>query len=88
MQTGDTIILANDKFSAREQNNLDKASFNAKPKEILSPHHQMIFNGCVITKNDDTIKLRQKEQGKKIELLDTNSKTVKHEYVKQRARGD
>lgn len=42
----------------------------------------MIFNGYVITRNDDTIELCQKEQGKKIELLDAKSETVKHEYVK------
>lgn len=34
MQAADTIILVNDKFSAHEQNKLDKASFNANPRKF------------------------------------------------------
>lgn len=41
----------------------------------------------MLTRNDYSIELRQKEKGKKIELLDANSETAKQDYVKQRARG-
>ena len=66
MQTDDTLILANDLFSTCEQNELDRATLPAKPKEMLSLHHPMIFNGCVLTIKDDSIQLRQKKQGKNI----------------------
>lgn len=70
MQTDDTLILTNDRFSTSEQNELDKASLTAKLKLMLSHHHQMFFDGYVLTKNNESIQLRQKEQGKIIELLD------------------
>jgi Reverse transcriptase (RNA-dependent DNA polymerase) len=74
MQTDDTIILADERFSALEENELVNAKFTAKPKEKLTPDSPLIFNGCVLTQNGSVMSLRQKEQGKKIS-------------IEQRARG-
>ena len=87
MQTDDTIILANDEFSNLEQDELEKAHFTAKPKQMLTTTEPMMFNGCTLTQQDDgTLYLRQKGQGKKISLIATGS-DLRQEYVQQRARG-
>ena len=49
MQTDDTIILANEKFLALKEDELQKAKLIAKPKEKLTPKKPLIFNGCVLT---------------------------------------
>ena len=89
MQTDDTIILADEKFSVLEEDELVKAKFAAKPKQKLSHAEPLIFNGCVLTQDADvdSMSLRQKEQGKKIKLIDTNSEDLYQSYVEQRARG-
>ena len=84
MQTDDTIILADEKFSELEEKEL---VFLAKPKERLTPDTPLIFNGCILTRRGDKLMLRQKEQGKKIQLIDADSPDFKHRYVEQRARG-
>jgi hypothetical protein len=84
MQTDDTIILANKDFADFEEKEL---IFTAKPKEQLSPENPLIFNGCVLTKNKDTLTMRQKEQGKKIELVNSDNPDFKEQYIQQRARG-
>ena len=77
MQTDDTIILADEKFSVLEEDEPIKANFTAKPKQKLSHAEPLIFNGCVLTQDADvdSMSLRQKEQGKKIKLIDANSRT-------------
>ena len=87
MQTDDTIILANDEVSNLEQDELEKAHFTAKPKQMLTTTEPMMFNGCTLTQQDDgTLYLRQKGQGKKISLIATGF-NLRQEYVQQRARG-
>lgn len=56
----------------------------AKTKETLSPNNPMIFNGCILTMQEDhdSLSLRQKKQGEKLQLVTTDK-----EYVEQRARG-
>ena len=77
MQTDDTIILADEQFAALEEDELTKAELLAKPKEKLTPDLPLVFNGCVLTQTDRTISLRQKEQGKKIKLIDINTPDFK-----------
>ena len=99
MQTDDTIILADaqevdsenpqQKFSVLEEDELITAKFTAKPKQKRSHAEPLIFNGCVLTQDADvdSMSLRQKEQGKKIKLIDANSEDLHQSYVEQRARG-
>jgi hypothetical protein len=61
MQTNDTIILANERFSTLEKNKLINVKFIAKPKEKLTPDSPLIFNGCVLIQNGNVMSLRQKE---------------------------
>jgi hypothetical protein len=48
MQTDDTIILANKRFSTLKKNKLVKAKFLAKPKKKLTAELPLIFNGCIL----------------------------------------
>jgi len=85
MQTDDTFILSTEKFSQIEEAEL---TFKAKPKLQLTTINPLMFNGCILSLNDDnTMKLQQKGQGKKIELIDTSKPNWKQDYVRQRARG-
>jgi hypothetical protein len=89
MQTDDTLILGSDDFAKLEEKELAEANFSAKPKDTLSPENPLIFNGCVLTQKegDVAVELRQKEQGKKLKLIDHKSKDLKQAYMEQRARG-
>jgi hypothetical protein len=87
MQTDDTLILAEQKFAAQEEAEL---IFAAKPKEQLTTTTPLMFNGCILSLNSDgTMDLRQKGQGKKIELINPKSEEEerRQSYVQQRARG-
>ncbi|GAO20099.1 hypothetical protein UVI_02042530 [Ustilaginoidea virens] len=87
MQTDDTLGLSDDAFFQREELELTKAGFNAKPKTRLSPTVPLIFNGCILTANSGGMTLCQKGQSKKITTIDKNTPTAQRNYVEQRARG-
>jgi len=87
MQTDDTIILADTTFAEKENDELMKAAIRAKPKEKLSDEHSLMFNGCIIKKNGKVIELVQKDQGKKIQLVNAKSENMQQSYREQRARG-
>src|SRR6266705_6213039 len=55
----------------------------AKPKEKLNLTTLLLFNGCILSLNEDSIALRQKGQGKKINIINVNS--PKQGYMEQRA---
>jgi endonuclease YncB( thermonuclease family) len=46
----------------------------------------LIFNGYVLVQDGNTMSLRQKEQGKKIKLIDIDAPDARQKYVEQRAR--
>jgi hypothetical protein len=72
MQTDDTLFLGSEEFAAREDNELQKANFSAKPRNELSSTSNLIFNRCILTQaSDNTMTLIQKDQGKKLQLIDT-----------------
>jgi hypothetical protein len=81
MQTDDTIILADERFSTLEENELLNAKFTVKPKEKLTPDSPLIFNGCVLVQDGNAMSLRQKEQGKKIKLIDINASDARQRYI-------
>jgi hypothetical protein len=89
MQTDNTLILGSDEFAKLEEKELAEANFSTKPKDTLSPENPLIFNSYVLTQKegDVAVKLRQKEQGKKLKLIDHKSKDLKQVYIEQRARG-
>ena len=60
MQTDNTIILKDNQFSALKENELVKANLMAKLKEKLSSIILLLFNGCILSLNKNSIALRQK----------------------------
>jgi len=60
MQTNNIIILGDDQFLALKEDELVKANLIAKLKEKLSLITPLLFNGCILSLNKDSITLRQK----------------------------
>jgi hypothetical protein len=87
MQTDDTIILADERFLAREEEELKQAKYTTKPKEKLTVVNPLLFNGCVLSLQGDQMTLCQKDQGKKLRLVDSEILDFRQQYIKQRARG-
>ncbi len=91
LQTDDTLILGNKQFQNLEEQELKEAKFTAKPKQRLDVNSPLIFNGCILTlvSQENTLNVRQKDQGKKIEMIkkDNETKPVAQQYIEQRARG-
>ena len=76
MQTDDTLFLGSEEFATLEDNELQKANFSAKPRNELSPTSNLMFNRCVLLQADNMMILLQKDQGKKLQLInakDTSS---------------
>jgi hypothetical protein len=74
IQTDNTLILGSKKFDTIEEEELTRAKFSAKPKELLSLETPLIFNGCILTQREGDIELRQKEQGKKLKTVNSKAK--------------
>lgn len=88
MQTDDTLGLSTEAFSQREDDQLKEASFSAKDKQFLTSAEPLVFNGGIVTlDNNGAITLRQKGQAQRLQLIDTNAPDAKQQYVEQRARG-
>lgn len=80
MQTGDTLILGEYRFSILEE----KLNFTAKPKEIQTPKTPLNFNECILSLDDTgrTIHLWPKGQGEKIQLVDPPSLKTRNMSLK------
>lgn len=88
MQVDDTLLLADEKFAQLEELQLKEAKLMAKEKESLSVDTPIVFNGCIMKLlPNGSIQICQKEQGKKIQLIDFNTPNYKSDYREQRARG-
>ena len=89
MQTDDTLFLGDKTFVELEEKELEKAKLMAKPVEMLSKGNPLMFNGgkLIHDQDGDGIKLVQKGQGDRIELIDYKSDSFKQDYLEQRARG-
>ena len=57
MQINDIIILKNNQFSALKEDKLVKVNLIAKLKEKLSLIILLLFNGCILSLNKDSITL-------------------------------
>jgi hypothetical protein len=69
MQTDDTLIICSLKVSDKEEEKIQKAAFRAKPKVRLAESSPMEFNGARLILKGDQFYLRQKNQGKKLKLV-------------------
>ncbi|KAI0992846.1 hypothetical protein K3495_g15338 [Podosphaera aphanis] len=86
LQTDDTLILCDETFNLKEEHEIRRAKFPAKPKEKLLEHNPIIFNGCILHLKNGNVILTQKGQGKKIQLVKLENNCNKN-YIIQRARG-
>lgn len=87
LQTDDTLAIGTSAFSSAENAALQKANFQAKPKERLSEEVPLEFNGCTLTLRAEAILLTQKGQGTKIEIINLKTADRAQRYMEQRARG-
>jgi hypothetical protein len=60
MQTDDIIILKDDQFLALKEDELVKANLIVKLKEKLNLITLLLFNGCILCLNKNSITLCQK----------------------------
>ncbi|KAF1936038.1 hypothetical protein EJ02DRAFT_482645 [Clathrospora elynae] len=67
LQTENTLAIRTSAFSSAEEAALQKANFQAKPKDRPYKEMPLEFNRCTLTLRRDTILLMQKGQGTKIE---------------------
>jgi len=58
MQTNNIIILGDNQFLALKEDKLVKANLIAKLKEKLNLITLLLFNGCTLSLNKDSIGLR------------------------------
>jgi hypothetical protein len=57
IQTDDTLILGLQEFNMLEEEELTKAKFTAKPKELLLIDTLLIFNKYILIQKEGNIKL-------------------------------
>ena len=60
MQTNNIIILKDDQFSVLKKDELVKVNLIIKLKEKLNLIILLLFNGCILSLNEDSIALYQK----------------------------
>ncbi|KAL3713544.1 hypothetical protein TMatcc_002247 [Talaromyces marneffei ATCC 18224] len=100
IQTDDTLIVANDTFAAREEEEIRRAKIRCKPREQLTTDNPLKFNGAVVTETAQGITLTQKRTCSHIRPVQdqaadtTNSRgkvrkdaTPQEQYIAQRALG-
>ena len=81
MQINDTLFLGSEEFTILEDNKLQKANFSIKLRNELSPTSNLMFNRYMLLQADDMMILLQKDQGKKLQLINvTNSQ---QQYLEQ-----
>jgi hypothetical protein len=89
LQTDDTLSIVTTEFAQREEEELQKANFRAKPKTLLSHEQPVEFNGGKIqlVRDKSVILLTQKGQAKNLCTVDPNAEDAAQKYIEQRARG-
>ena len=88
MQTDDTLSFVSQVLSDREQLELERAAFSAKPKTLLAVNEPIEFNGGKISLTDDgKIMFQQKGQALRLTQIDPSSHTAAQDFISQRARG-
>jgi hypothetical protein len=76
LQTDDTPLACNTVFKDKEQEELEKAQFPAKPLQNLTVNSSLEFNGMTLTKSPEgSITISQSFHTEKITLVDTDNPT-------------
>jgi hypothetical protein len=79
MQTNDILGVSNIAFAKKEAK---KMKFMAKERQNFTTNDCLIFNGCILIITDAILRLKQKNQGLKLEAA-----TDRASYIQQQARG-
>lgn len=87
LQTDDTLDIGTQSFMNKEEEELEKAGFKAKPCQVFQNGDTGDFNGCRITVEKDFIVMHQKGQAEKLIVVNKDQEDSAHQYVEQRARG-
>ena len=90
LQTDDTLFLADTSYIRKEDDELKRAGYTAKPITTLVLGHDVTFNGGNISlQSDGSIKLTQPRQCQNICLINTSATdtNIRTQYIKERARG-
>lgn len=77
MQTDDTLGLSDVNFVKKEDEELRRANFAVKPKEVLTTNNPLSFNGGTLTIDGETVVFWQKGQGEKSTSLIRTQPTSK-----------
>ena len=72
MQTDNMLLLADNDFATKEEVELAKPKFIAKPKEKLTLENALSLNSYILSQEEQNMCLTQKGQSKKIELINTD----------------
>lgn len=74
MQTDDTFGISDATLDGKEEKEIQRAGFTARPKEYLTEKHPIAFDGGVVTlERNGSIQLRQKGQAQNLCLIDKNT---------------
>ena len=87
LQTDNTLNIGTEAFIKKEETEIIEAKFKAKTRIILEIGTTGDFNGCHITIKAESIMVVQKNQAKKLVLVDIKDNAKKQQYVEQRTRG-
>lgn len=98
MQTDDTLLLANNEFALREQQEIKNARIISKPQDVLTHQQPLKFNSSLISESAQRVILSQERTCATIHIVqqhnaDTTSSrnkirkniTPAEQYVAQRA---
>ena len=86
-QTDDTFNIGIEAFIKKEKIEIIEAKFKAKTRTILEISVSENFNGCQMTIKAESIIVIQKNQVKKLVLINIKDNAKKQQYMEQRAHG-
>ncbi|KAF4470049.1 hypothetical protein FALBO_3049, partial [Fusarium albosuccineum] len=74
MQTDDTFNIGTETFIRREDDELKKAGFKAKPQRVIMTNDSCDFNGSYIEFSEEEIRCKQKGQAERLQLVDAKAR--------------
>ncbi|KAF4471164.1 Ribonuclease H [Fusarium albosuccineum] len=87
IQTDDTFNIGTEAFIRREDEELKKAGFKAKPQRVIKTGDSCDFNGSYIQFDEESFNCTQKGQADRLQLVDHTATDRQQQYIMQRARG-
>jgi hypothetical protein len=73
IQTNNTLFLANKQFADLKKKKQKEKGYITKLRKILNPENLFIFNRGIISQEKNNLVLQQKQQSKKLKLVNYNN---------------